>query len=157
MQKEFANSLLKICSNPKLQEALDSILVEAKNHSGSVEVIQTYYSRIRSETEDLAKDYLIAPNDLDPSEVEANNKFFNEQLAYLWCRLISDWVRYNNLANYKLMFGDTEDFALQSKAAICSFFIQPLGLLIDKELLKNNLNFIYTLLDRSELSTDSVI
>ena len=103
MQKEFANSLLKICSNPKLQEALDSILVEAKNHSGSVEVIQTYYSRIRSETEDLAKDYLIAPNDLDPSEVEANNKFFNEQLAYLWCRLISDWVRYNNLANYKLM------------------------------------------------------
>jgi len=157
MQREFGDSLLKICTNPKLQEALDSILLEAKNDSQTIESIQVYYTRIRTELEDLANDYSKAPTNIHANEITANYKFFQEQLSYLWFRLISDWIRYNNLANYKLMYEEKEDFIMQSKAAICSFFIQPLGVLLDKEIVKENLDFVYKLLDRSELSTDSII
>jgi len=157
MQREFGDSLLKICTNPKLQEALDSILIKAEQDLSAVETIQVYYSWIRTELEELASDYLNTPTNVHTNEIIANESFFKEQLSYLWIRLQSDWIRYNNLANFKLLIEDKEDFTLQSKAAICSFFIQPIGLLLDKEIVNENLEFVYNLLNRSELSTDSII
>ena len=104
MQREFADSLLKICTNPKLQEALDSILLEANQDLKSIESIQFYYTRIRTEFEELASDYSNSQSNIHANEIAENYRFFNEQLSYLWMHLISDWIWLNNLASYQLMY-----------------------------------------------------
>lgn len=156
MALSTAYYILEVSSDPKLFDALGQILSTVSVTQDEELLLKRFHCEIVEQIKSLATAYLLTFEEADEeTQIYCHNQF-KEQLGYFWIELQSEWIRFNNLANFKLSLKGEYDPISMSKASICSLFLQPLAVALDDDLVDANVVFLKSLLKRARLkdSTD---
>jgi hypothetical protein len=156
----FLNDVYEIknlCANPNLVKALERTIIAVNADEKSATTIRIYFNSLLNELLDVVESFIISIDSISINEHEYCINQYQEQVAYFWIKLQSDWIRYNNMANFNLAYKGEDDIISQAKAAISSFFIQPIGERLEPENISKNVEFINLMLKRSKLSDDNFL
>lgn len=151
--------------NPNIQKILDftnspEIQLEYKELMQQMSLTESDKTKARSYFEDtlvniykMALEYKLNINEIeDPEVADHFEQEFNNQLCFFWLELQSEWVRLNNLINFKLNVKQEEDLLMQAESSICSLFLNPLANYIDTETVEASLASLEQLLERAKFS-----
>ncbi len=147
-----SQEILQFCKNPKLRERVDEIISNTKcNEDQQLEINNFFESRI-VDLYKSAKAFDVVSSDLGLFEEELTEleSQFRAQLNYWWIEIQSEWIRLNNLLNYKIAIKGERDPVLQAKASICTFLLSPVAQFLDQEELGANLDYLKSLIVRCQ-------
>lgn len=144
-----AHQLLEICESDELTNLAERVLVGLHlNEAQRDEAIQFHHS-VLHDLRKLSITFISCIEGIDDCEIiDYCSDQFEEQVGYFWIELQSEWIRNSNLANFKLALNGEDDQLIQAKAAICSFFLEPLARLVRRDLVESSFAFLTGLLER---------
>lgn len=147
-----ASEILEFCKNPNLRNRVDEIIAHSKPTEEEKKEIIQFFDRHIVELYKNALEFSIITSDMDlmDDEKEEIEQQFLGQLNYWWLEIQSEWIRFNNLLNYKLAIKQERDTVLSVKASICTFFLSPVSKFLNVEELEVNINFLKSLITRSQ-------
>lgn len=149
---EPTSNIIAFCKNPKLRERVDEIIAATNSNADQKKEINTFFDARIIDLYKSARSYDLVQADMDFSEEEKEEiaAQFRAQLNYWWIEIQSEWIRCNNLLNYKLAIKGERDPVLQAKASICTFLLSPVAKFLDEQELSANLEYLKSLIVRCQ-------
>lgn len=145
--------ILDFCNDPEIQMEYKRVIKGAKIDDSQLKKARAYFEDTLVTVYKMALEYKMNLVELDDDDMASHfEQEFNNQLCFFWLELQSEWVRLNNLMNFKLNVKQEEDYLMQVKSSICSIFLNPLANYIDSETIKASLNSLEQLLERAKFS-----
>lgn len=150
-----AYQLLEICASEELVGLAERVLANLQlNEAQRGEAILFHHS-VLHDLRQLSTTFILCMDGIDDNDmIDYCGGQFEEQVGYFWIELQSEWIRNNNLANFKLALNGEDDQLIQAKAAICSFFLEPVARLLRRDLVEHSFAFLSGLLERVYLKDD---
>ena len=149
---DTASKIVSLCGNNGLQKKVRDVVKNFELTDEERKKIKQFAETHLVDLYKMGLEYSLSLSDDDYAEDEKEHmeSDFNTQLNYWWIEMQSEWIRYNNLINYKMMIKGESDPVLEAKGSICSLFLEPVAKLLDTEELKTNINNLQTLVERSK-------
>lgn len=145
--------ILDFTNSSEIQFEYKELTQQIDLSKNDLEKARNYFEDTLVSIYKMALEYKLNINEIDDEEVaEHFEQEFNNQLCFFWLELQSEWVRLNNLVNFKLNVKQEEDPLMQAKSSICSLFLNPLANYIDAETVEASLASLEQLLQRAKFS-----
>lgn len=155
---QLANDVLTFCSQSNISKKVNQVNEHLDLTGDDKEQVLTFYKSRMIDLYTMGLDFSLNDFDLnesfDDDELDEIEKQFQAQLNYWWLEVQSEWIRYNNLLNFKSAILGEQDLVLQAKASVCSYFLNPVAEMLDEELLQQNMDYLVKLVERSQFTGD---
>ena len=150
-----AESILEFISNKEVPKKAREVVDHMELDQSDRNEVLSFYKKRMVELYEMGLDYSLKEFDIElqDQEMEDINNEVQTQLIYWWLEIQSEWIRYNNMLNFKSAMLGESDKVLQAKASICSFFLNPVGELLDKDIINKNMEYLAGLVERSKFGT----
>jgi len=153
---QLATKILEFTSNTNFSRKIQTVINHLDLDSDDREKIHQYYKKRMISLYEMALDFSLNNVKIKLSEADKQH-IDNEtqaQLNYWWLEIQSEWIRYNNLLNFKTAILGKTDKILQAKASVTSYFLNPTAKLLDEDLLNKNMEYLVSLVERSQFTAD---
>mgnify|MGYP006433333151 CR=1 FL=1 len=145
--------ILNFCSESDLEDKVNSIAEHMGFSDEQKQELVDYFQDHMSQLYSMSLEYSLKKSDKEYGDEERDyvEEEFTNQLNFWWLETQSEWVRLNNLSNFKSGILGQTDKMLQAKASVCSHFLNPVAKHLDSEVLESSMDFLLTLVKRSQL------
>lgn len=148
----MTEKILEFCSESELEDNVISIADHMGfSGDGRQELIDYFQDRM-IQLYSMSLEYSLKKEDKEYSDDERTyiEEEYVKQLNFWWLEVQSEWIRLNNLLNFKSDILDKPDKMLQAKASVCSQFLNPIAKHLDSDTLQSNMDYLLTLVERSQ-------
>jgi len=145
--------ILAFCGESELEDDVISIAEHMGFSDDQKQELVDYFQDRMIQLYSMSLEYSLKKEDMEfgKDEREYIEKEFLKQLNFWWLEVQSEWIRLNNLSNFKSDIMGKADKMLQAKASVCSRFLNPVAKHLDSETLQSNMDYLLTLVKRSQL------
>lgn len=149
---ELANHVMDYLNGDDLKNEIVGIIDKINASKNEQNQITKYSEALIVDLYKTALEHanFIEHESLAKDEIIEMQQRFKEQLGFWWIELQSEWIRLNNLLNYKIAIHNEVDPILQGKSSVCSVFLGPIAGFLDKNDLDNNMDYLKGLIERSQ-------
>jgi len=151
-----AEQLLAFASDKDFPKKASKVVDHMELEGSERDEVLSFYKKRMVELYEMGLDYSLEQVDIElkDEELEEVNNEIQTQLIYWWLEIQSEWIRYNNMLNFKSSMLEEADKVLQAKASICSFFLNPVAKLLDKDTINKNMEYLASLVERSQFGME---
>lgn len=148
---QTAGKIVELCGNNGLQNKINRVINQFELNREEKKEIRKFAESHLVDLYKMGLEYALAADDdhYSAEEKEQMEYEFLNQLNYWWIELQSEWIRYNNLMNYKMVIRGESDPVLEAKGSMCSLFLQPISRYLNGDELRINIQTLQDLLNRS--------
>jgi len=151
--RKAINTILNFCRSEKNSVWISELVEQSRLTDEEAQRILVFFEDKMADLYALCLDFSLKDGDnIPPEEYKISRQEFINQLSYWWLKVQSEWIRFNNLGNFKHTMLHQEDEILNCKAAICSFFLEPVAQHLDKKLIRDNIAFLKNMVRRSQFT-----
>jgi hypothetical protein len=151
---QLPQKIMDLCSGNTLQKQVSRVIKHLQLQGEEKDEVESFFETRLVDLYKMSLQFSLESDEDDHEEAEIDeiHRQFRIQLNYWWLGVQSDWIRYNNLMNYKQAFMGEKDRVLQSKGSICSYFLDSVSRYLDEKELEANMQNLKNLVKRSEFS-----
>lgn len=148
-------SVINFCGGSEMPEQVEQIITGLEMSEENSELAQQFYEDHMVELYRMALEFSLEkkPHKLTEDEIREVDEEFKNQLSLWWLEMQSEWIRFNNLLNFKTAVLGATDQILQAKASICSYFLQPVAELLDTQKVSMNVKQLKNLVKRAKFTS----
>ncbi len=149
---ELAKQVMDYLDGDQLRQEIKKIVDQIDTTIENKAQITKYSDAVIADLYKTAVEHatFVEHESLSENELDEMQEQFKQQLGYWWIELQSEWIRYNNLMNYKIAIKNEVDPILQAKGSICSVFLGPIAGFLNRDYLDNNMDYLKGLIERCQ-------
>jgi hypothetical protein len=154
---QLPQKIMQLCSGSTLQEKATQLIKHLDVDGEQKKEVENFFETRLVDLYKMSLQFSLESDDQehDDGEVEEILRQFRIQLNYWWLGIQSDWIRFNNLMNYKQAIMGERDPVLQFKGSVCSFFLDSVSQYLDEQELEANMQNLKNLVKRSQFSNSN--
>jgi hypothetical protein len=151
---QLPQKIMELCSGDILAGKARTVIQHLDLTGDAKEEVEDFFENRLVDLYKMSLQFSLESQDAQhlEDEMEEIQHQFRIQLNYWWLGVQSEWIRYNNMMNYKQAFMGEKDLVLQSKGSICSYFLDSLSRYLDERELEANMQNLQNLVKRSQFS-----